>query len=88
MMPRLCVEDSVVEGVEVPAGMRVFLCFGAANHDPAVFELELERVWYRTWVYVGHESEVPSIHDYVAKSIARQPKIGRASCRERVCLYV
>jgi cytochrome P450 len=38
MMPRLCVEDAVVEGVEVPAGTRVFMCFGAANHDPAVFE--------------------------------------------------
>jgi cytochrome P450 len=42
MMPRLCVEDSVVEGVEVPAGTRVFMCFGAANHDPAVFDRPLE----------------------------------------------
>ncbi|MCT2399132.1 cytochrome P450 [Novosphingobium mangrovi (ex Huang et al. 2023)] len=38
MMPRLCVEDYVVEGVMVPAGTRVYLCFGAANHDPAVYE--------------------------------------------------
>lgn len=38
MMPRLCMEDTEVEGVAVPAGTRVFLCFGAANHDPAVFE--------------------------------------------------
>lgn len=37
MMPRLCMEDTEVEGVPVPAGTRVFLCFGAANHDPAVF---------------------------------------------------
>lgn len=38
MMPRLCMEDTEVEGVMVPAGTRVFLCFGAANHDPAVYE--------------------------------------------------
>lgn len=38
MMPRLCMEDTEVEGVPVPAGTRVFLCFGAANHDPDVFE--------------------------------------------------
>jgi cytochrome P450 len=38
MMPRLCMEDTEVEGTMVPAGTRVFLCFGAANHDPAVFE--------------------------------------------------
>lgn len=38
MMPRLCMEDTEVEGVMVPAGTRVFLCFGAANHDPEVYE--------------------------------------------------
>lgn len=38
MMPRLCTQDTEVEGVMVPGGTRVFLCFGAANHDPAVFE--------------------------------------------------
>ena len=42
MMPRLCVADTEVEGVMVPAGTRVFLCFGAANHDPAVFERPTE----------------------------------------------
>jgi cytochrome P450 len=38
VFPRLCVEDTEVEGVMVPAGVRVHLCLGAANHDPAVFE--------------------------------------------------
>jgi cytochrome P450 len=38
VFPRLCVQDTEVEGVMVPAGVRVHLCLGAANHDPAVFE--------------------------------------------------
>jgi cytochrome P450 len=38
VFPRLCVEDTEVEGVMVPAGNRVHLCLGAANHDPAVFK--------------------------------------------------
>lgn len=38
MMPRLCMEDTEVEGVMVPAGTNVILAFGAANHDPAVYE--------------------------------------------------
>jgi cytochrome P450 len=38
VFPRLCMEDTVVEGVMVPAGNRVHLCLGAANHDPAVFK--------------------------------------------------
>lgn len=38
VFPRLCMQDTEVEGVMVPAGVRVHLCLGAANHDPAVFE--------------------------------------------------
>jgi cytochrome P450 len=38
VFPRLCMEDTVVEGVMVPAGHRISLCLGAANHDPAVFK--------------------------------------------------
>lgn len=38
VFPRLCVEDTEVEGVKVPAGVRVHMCLGAANHDPAVFK--------------------------------------------------
>ena len=33
-----CTEDTEVEGVMVPAGVRVDLCLGAANHDPEAFE--------------------------------------------------
>jgi cytochrome P450 len=38
VFPRLCTEDTEVEGVMVPAGVRVHMCLGAANHDPAVFK--------------------------------------------------
>lgn len=46
---------------------------GSLYHDPAVFELELKHIWYKTWVYVGHESEVPKPGDFVMKSIGPQP---------------
>ncbi|MBO4221725.1 Rieske 2Fe-2S domain-containing protein [Bradyrhizobium neotropicale] len=42
-------------------------------HDPQIFEQELERIWHRTWVYVGHTSEVPNKNDYVTKSIGATP---------------
>lgn len=38
VFPRLCVQDTEVEGVLVPAGVRVHMCLGAANHDPSVFK--------------------------------------------------
>ncbi|MTD44674.1 Rieske 2Fe-2S domain-containing protein [Conexibacter sp. W3-3-2] len=48
---------------------------GSLYTDPAVYAAELERIWYRTWVYVGHVSEIPEPNDYVVKSIGPQPII-------------
>ena len=48
---------------------------GSLYTDPAVYAAELERIWYREWVYVGHESEVPEPNDYVLKTIGPQPVI-------------
>ncbi|WP_137388542.1 aromatic ring-hydroxylating oxygenase subunit alpha [Rhodoligotrophos defluvii] len=46
---------------------------GALYSDPAIFQAELEKIWFRTWVYVGHVSEVPNRNDYVTKSIGPMP---------------
>jgi phenylpropionate dioxygenase-like ring-hydroxylating dioxygenase large terminal subunit len=45
---------------------------GSLYTDPDLFAGELEKIWYRTWVFVGHESEVPAPNDYVVKSIGPQ----------------
>jgi benzoate/toluate 1,2-dioxygenase alpha subunit len=41
--------------------------------NPALFELEMERVYARAWVFVGHESQVPEPHDFVMASVGREP---------------
>jgi phenylpropionate dioxygenase-like ring-hydroxylating dioxygenase large terminal subunit len=46
---------------------------GSLYTDPAIFDLELQRIWRRTWVYVGHESEMPNPNDFVMKSIGPEP---------------
>jgi phenylpropionate dioxygenase-like ring-hydroxylating dioxygenase large terminal subunit len=46
---------------------------GSLYSDPEIYRRELERIWYRTWVYVGHVSEVPDANDYVTKSIGPMP---------------
>lgn len=43
--------------------------------DPEIFDLEMERLWSNTWVYVGHASQVPGPGDYYTTEIARQPVI-------------
>ena len=40
--------------------------------DPAIFDDELERIFYRSWVYVGHEAEVPDPGDFKQGWIGRQ----------------
>ncbi len=48
---------------------------GRLYYDPAVFEEELEKIWYRDWIYVAHESEIPEPGDYVTRRIGLQPII-------------
>lgn len=43
--------------------------------DPEIFELEMERIFSRTWVYIGHESEVPKVGDFRLRKIGKQPVI-------------
>lgn len=43
--------------------------------DQEVFDLEMERLWSNTWVYVGHDSQVPNAGDYVTTDVAAQPVI-------------
>jgi phenylpropionate dioxygenase-like ring-hydroxylating dioxygenase large terminal subunit len=43
--------------------------------DPAVFELEMERIFGRAFVYVGHESQVPRPGDFATSTIGHNPVI-------------
>ena len=43
--------------------------------DPAIFELEMERLFGRAWLYVGHASQVPQPGDFITTDLARQPII-------------
>lgn len=43
--------------------------------DPQVFDDEMRQLYARTWVYVGHESEIPQPNDFVTRRIGRRPVI-------------
>lgn len=43
--------------------------------DQEIFDLEMERLWSNTWIYVGHASQVPNPGDYFTADIAGQPVI-------------
>jgi benzoate/toluate 1,2-dioxygenase subunit alpha len=41
--------------------------------DPELFDLEMERLWRNTWIYVGHDSQVPQSGDFYSTVIGREP---------------
>lgn len=43
--------------------------------NPAIFEEELDKIFNNTWVFVGHESEVPEVGSFKTAMIGRHPVI-------------
>jgi phenylpropionate dioxygenase-like ring-hydroxylating dioxygenase large terminal subunit len=43
--------------------------------DPEIFALEMERIFGRTWIYVGHESQIPNPGDFVTTRIGLKPMV-------------
>ncbi|MCU1346560.1 MAG: Benzoate 1,2-dioxygenase alpha subunit, partial [Acidimicrobiia bacterium] len=43
--------------------------------DPAIFALEMDRIFKRTWVFVGHESSLPNPGDFHTMKIGTEPVI-------------
>jgi phenylpropionate dioxygenase-like ring-hydroxylating dioxygenase large terminal subunit len=43
--------------------------------DPAIFELEMARIFGTAWIYIGHESQVKNPGDYFATQIGRHPVV-------------
>ena len=43
---------------------------GRDYHDPAVYEVERERLFHRAWFCVGREEQVPAPGDYLTRDVA------------------
>lgn len=53
----------------------LFQVHRTAYTSPEILELERERVFDRSWVYVGHESEVRNRGDFQSRDVAGRPVI-------------
>src|SRR5277367_5036749 len=43
--------------------------------DPEIHKMELQRVFARSWIIVGHTSEIPNAGDYVKRAIGQDQVI-------------
>lgn len=63
----------------------------AAYLDPALFKEEIETIFSRCWLFVGHDSEIPQAGDFITRNIAGRPviflrdKAGKVRCFLNVC---
>jgi phenylpropionate dioxygenase-like ring-hydroxylating dioxygenase large terminal subunit len=64
--------DSAINYDELILADRVH---GRLYYDEQIFREELEKIWHRVWVYLGHESEVAQPGDYVSRRIGLQPVV-------------
>ena len=54
---------------------RVFRVARAMFTEPELFELEMELIFEKNWIYACHESEIRQNHDYMTMQAGRQPLI-------------
>ncbi|WP_433348062.1 aromatic ring-hydroxylating oxygenase subunit alpha [Microtetraspora malaysiensis] len=47
----------------------------SAYRSPAVFQKETSRIWGHTWLYLGHETEIPNPGDFKSRTLGGRPLI-------------
>ncbi|WP_329410315.1 aromatic ring-hydroxylating dioxygenase subunit alpha [Nocardia vinacea] len=63
--------EYVIDDREMPR----FLVNRQAMVDPDVFAAEREQIFDHSWLYVGHETEVPKPNDYKTRTVGGRPVI-------------
>jgi fatty-acyl-CoA synthase len=60
---------------------------GSLYVDPGIFARELEEIWNKTWVYLGHESEFADVGDFKRRTLGRQPVLLLKSSDNQVRVF-
>lgn len=45
---------------------------GSLYTNDALFEQEMQKIFYEGWVFVGHDSEIPAVGEYVRRTLGRE----------------
>ncbi len=61
---------------------------GRVYADPDLYRMEIERIWKRSWLYAGHESEVPESGDYLTRTVGTVPLVISRTAEGAVAVIV
>jgi phenylpropionate dioxygenase-like ring-hydroxylating dioxygenase large terminal subunit len=80
--------------VEEDVEKRRFRVHRSAMTSPTIFRRELDEIFGRCWLYLGHASEVPDLGDYLRRSVAgralfmvRSVKTGQLNVFHNTCTH-
>src|ERR1700757_2041356 len=69
-------------------GRRIFRVNREAFRSEEVLGRERRQIWDRSWLYLGHESEVPKPGDFKQRTLAGRPLIFTRDSTGRVRAYL
>ncbi len=61
---------NVAEAIRKDAAASRFLISRAAYTDPDIYKLEMDRIFAKCWLYVGHSSELDKPGDFKTRTLA------------------
>ncbi len=62
-----------MNGIDINALVQPNQVHRSLYTDPHIFALEMQRLWARSWLFVGHDSQVPQAGDFITTTLAGQP---------------
>lgn len=84
MSTRTCIEVLTEMKAQFDTGLIPLQIF----NDPTLYKMELEQIFAKSWVFVGHETEIPNKGDFVTRYIGEDPFIlSRGKDEEIKCLF-
>ncbi len=78
--------DNVRKKIDAGALVEADRVHRSVYTDPAIFDLEMERIWGKAWIFVGHESQVADPGAYYSTMIGRQPVLMTRAANGEICV--